>query len=53
MATAVALLLHVPPAVASISVVVAVPQMEFVPPMAAGTGFTVSTVVDLQPVPSL
>ena len=50
-ATEVVPLLHVPPAVASVSVVVAVPgHIESVPPIAAGNGLTVTTVVAIQPV---
>ena len=52
-ATAVALLIQVPPLVAFVSVVVPIPQMAGVPPMAPGTGFTDNVIVELQPVLSI
>ena len=49
-ATPVLPLVHVPPLVASVRVVVAPTQALSVPPMAAGLAFTVTTVVTRQPV---
>ena len=49
LATVVLLLLHVPPVVASVSVVVVPEQMVKVPEIGLGRGFTVTTEVVLQP----
>ena len=46
-----ALLLHIPPPVASVSEVVKPEHTEVVPNMPVGNGFTVTMVVMLQPVP--
>jgi hypothetical protein len=46
-AIALLLLLHVPPAVASVSVVVVVEQTDETPPIAAGVAGLASTVIDL------
>lgn len=51
-AVPVALLLHVPPPEASVSVVVKVRQTCVVPPIEAGSGFTVTGAVTKQPVPA-
>jgi hypothetical protein len=48
-ATAVLLLLHVPPAVASLRVVQVPAHMVVVPMIAAGNGLTVATIVAVQP----
>ena len=47
--TAVLLLNHVPPAVASLSVAVSPAQIAAMPLIAAGSGFIVTTVVEIQP----
>lgn len=52
-ANAVLLLLQVPPLVASVSVVVDPAQTMAVPPMAAGSGFTVTIEVVIHPVGSV
>ncbi len=44
------LLLHVPPLVASVSVAVVPGHRDVAPPIAAGSGFTVTVVVRMQPV---
>ena len=51
-AVAVLLLLHVPPVVGSLSVVVAPMHTTAVPVIAAGSGFTVTVAVFVHPVPS-
>ena len=50
LAIVVALLLHVPPDVASVSALVALTHALRVPPIAAGNGFTVTVVVAIHPV---
>jgi hypothetical protein len=52
-ATVVILLAHVPPAVASVSVVVRPWQTLSVPVMIEGSEFTVTIAVEMQPVPSV
>src|SRR5437763_776971 len=52
-ATAVVLLIHVPPAIASVKLVVDPVQTSSEPAIAAGNGFTVKTAVALQPVESV
>jgi hypothetical protein len=52
-ATAGVALLHVPPAVALLNVVVALTHTLVVPVMAAGSGLTVTVVVTAQPVGSV
>jgi hypothetical protein len=52
-ATAGVALLHVPPAVALLKVVVEPMQTLVVPVMAAGNGLTVTVVVTAQPVPKV
>ena len=52
-ATAGVALLHAPPAVALLKVVVALTHTLVVPVMAAGSGFTVTVVVTAQPVGSV
>lgn len=52
-ATAVLLLLHIPPAVASLRAIVAPAHTVVGPVIADGKGFTVTTVVMLQPVPNI
>ena len=52
-ATAMLLLLHVPPIVASLSVVVLPTQTAVTPVIAAGSGLTVIIVVVRQPVPNV
>ena len=49
--TAVLLLLHVPPAVPSVNVVVKPTHTVIVPVITPGNGFTVTTAVMIQPVP--
>ena len=53
LATVVVPLVQWPPVVASVKVVVAVPQKLNVPPIADGTAFTVTGAVTLHPVGSL
>ena len=48
-ASVVLLLLQVPPAVASLSVAVSPAQIAAMPLIAAGSGFIVTTVVEIQP----
>jgi hypothetical protein len=52
-ATGVLLLLHVPPVITSVNVVVVPGQMLNVPVIADGTGLTVTIVVARHPVPGL
>jgi hypothetical protein len=47
------LLVHVPPVVASCSVVIAPIQIDFAPEIVSGSGFTVNTATVAQPVLSL
>ena len=53
LAVAVALLLQLPPAVASVNVVLRPEHTSRVPMIAAGNGFTVTTSVMIQPVGSV
>ena len=52
-ATEVLLLIHVPPAVASLNVVDDPIHTDVVPVMAAGSGLTVTTLVTKQPTPTV